>query len=145
MIMQNLVRMMVLSIISILSLTTLITSAYAGGKYDDEYKVIRKKDAYRYIKAVSQYDLSKAVIVPVRHAKHGDQVYVPKHGWAYCEFTCELTVQQQYLDFWEDQQERGATSPGHVFDFLTKGYHARDVENYEREKYSRRKYRHYRK
>ncbi|MEM7620589.1 MAG: hypothetical protein AAF228_09010 [Pseudomonadota bacterium] len=108
----------------------------SASQASDEYRVFKKTDAYRYVKVVSGTDLSNGVIVPVRRARLGDQVYVPEHGWAYCEFTCAVTVRRLYLDFWEDQVERGgAVSTGIAIDLLSKGYTERDVEQYEREKY----------
>lgn len=139
-------KLSILSSFSLAFLVTLATLSYAdkkdGIRYGQhgEYKVLRHSDAYRYIKAESQYNNSDPVIVPVRHSRLGDQVYVPNHGWAYCEYTCALTVQRLHLDFWEDQAEQGgAVSPGIAFDFLTKGYTKRDIEQYEREEYKYRR------
>ncbi len=87
------------------------TNITAQAKPNHKYK---HPDAYRYVKAVSQFDLNSYVIVPVRHGKFGDQVLVPKHGWADCEYTCEFTVQKNYLDFWENQTDDDL-SPGHLF------------------------------
>ena len=100
-------------ILSAILLVCFTYAAHAGSK-KHSYK---HPDAYRYVRAESQYNINKYIIAPVRHARLGDQVLVPKQGWTYCEVTCEYTLQKEYLDFWEDQND-GGIDPGHVFDYI---------------------------
>lgn len=78
---------------------------------------LRDYDGYDYIRVESHYG-PRTVIVPVRVARLGKQVKLPNGGpWVYCEVTCEYTVRQQSIDFWEGQGQ-GFTSPGYFrYDF----------------------------
>ena len=66
------------------------------------HKTFKKHpDAYRYVYAESQFNPTKSITAPVRHARLGDQVLVPELGWTYCEYSCKYTLQKKHLDFWE--------------------------------------------
>ncbi len=94
--MQNLFRLAV--IVGVILASSL--PAVAKGKH--KYK---HPDAYRYVHAQSQYNAHKGITAPVRHARLGDQVLIPQRGWTYCAYSCVYTLQKEYLDFWEGQQD----------------------------------------
>ncbi len=97
----------IFGILFILSLA--ITASFsAQAKGHKKYK--KHPDAYRYVHAKSQYDATKSVVAPVRHARLGDQVLVPEKGWTYCEYNCRYTLQKEHLDFWEGLHD--GVSPG---------------------------------
>lgn len=74
--------------------------AEAGTPYGARNHGDRAGGVYRYVIAESA---GRRVRAPVRRARYGDQVLVPKHGWAYCEVNCSFTVRKYYLEFWDYQ------------------------------------------
>ncbi|GJM02536.1 MAG: hypothetical protein DHS20C08_10370 [Rhodomicrobium sp.] len=60
---------------------------------------------YDRIKIVSRFSPNKYIIAPVRPGRYGDrQVRLPNGRWIDCARNCRWTVQKEYLDFWEFQQ-----------------------------------------
>ncbi len=65
----------------------------------------RKSHKYRYVTAVSNYDVNERITAPVRRTRLGDQVKLPGGPWVYCEVTCRYTLRRQTIDFWNTLSE----------------------------------------
>lgn len=73
----------------------------------NEAEARRYNDGYDYIKVTSRFSPNKQVVVAVRRARGGGrEVRLPSGTWIPCEGPCHWTVQKEYLDFWEWQQQK---------------------------------------
>lgn len=87
------------------ALAALTVLAFAGISSPQKAEAKRYHDGYDRIKIVSRFSPNKYIIAPVRPGRHGDrQVRLPNGRWLDCARNCRWTVQKEYLDFWEFQQ-----------------------------------------
>ena len=84
--------------VAIFALTTLQISEAEAKRY--------KKDYADTIRVESRFSPNKVIYVPVRRNYRGDkEVRLPTGRWVNCARHCRWTVQKEYLDFWEYQQQ----------------------------------------
>ena len=59
-------------------------------------------EPYRFVYAEFWYG-NRKVVAPVRHSPAGDEVELPGGIWVPCQFSCEVTLRKQTLDYLENQ------------------------------------------
>lgn len=65
-------------------------------------------EPYRFVYAEFWYGARK-VVAPVRHSSDGDEVELPGGIWVPCQFSCEVTLRKQKLDYLESQGAGGGS------------------------------------
>lgn len=81
-----------------LSALMVISSAAEARKY-------KRHSNYDHIRIESRFSPNKYIIAAIRPAYDGGtEVQLPSGSWVHCASNCRWTVQKEYLDFWEFQQ-----------------------------------------
>lgn len=104
---KSLSMIMVGAFLAVLTLTfTSLSPTEASAK---KYK----RHHQNSIRIESRFSPNKYIIAPVRRNYHGDrEVRLPTGQWINCAKNCRWTVQKEYLDFWEYQQN--PFGPGYI-------------------------------
>lgn len=103
----------------ILALTVSLTLSVTVTAVSSTGAEARANDYYDMITVQSQEDF-RTITVPVRQGRNGPEVRIPNGTWLECEYSCEYTVQNEYLDLFTCGTvfNEGGCSPGVAGDLL---------------------------
>ncbi len=106
-----------LSFMLMASISALLALSFIGISTTDVEAKRYKRHYDNTIRIESRFSPNKYIIAPLRTNKYGEkEVRLPTGQWINCAKNCRWTVQKEYLDFWEYQQDR--FGPGYLhFEF----------------------------
>lgn len=97
--------------------TLMLAGLLASAPANASYYAQREAEAERGYAYARSYDGLREVTAPTRRVRLGVQVRLPGGTWVDCGATCEHTLQEQVVDFWKAQTDKGLPT-GHVGGWL---------------------------
>jgi|GEM_PF-6087450 len=102
-----------LSVMLAASISALLALSFVGFSSTNAEAKRYKRHYENTIRIESRFSPNKYIIAPLRTNHYGEkEVRLPTGQWINCAKNCRWTVQKEYLDFWEYQQN--PFGPGYV-------------------------------